>query len=123
MEVLDYSPWISGAAQPKLTKDRLMAVQIPVPPPAEQEKIQEWIKTETAPLEAAIAHAKREIDLIREYRISLVADVVTGQLDVREVAASLPDDQEGVLESNQASNMEEELADGELAAEVKATQL
>ena len=42
-------------------------------------------------MNAAIARAHREISLLREYRTSLVADVVTGKLDVRESAASLPD--------------------------------
>jgi type I restriction enzyme S subunit len=35
---------------------------------------------------------EREIDLLREYRTRLVADVVTGKLDVREAAARLPDE-------------------------------
>ena len=35
---------------------------------------------------------QREIELLREYRTCLVADVVTGKLDVCEVAAHLPDD-------------------------------
>ena len=34
----------------------------------------------------------REIDLLREYRTRLIADVVTGKLDVREAAARLPED-------------------------------
>ena len=33
---------------------------------------------------------EREIDLLREYRTRLIADVVTGKLDVREAAARLP---------------------------------
>jgi len=33
---------------------------------------------------------EREIDLIREYRTRIIADVVTGQLDVREVSRTLP---------------------------------
>jgi type I restriction enzyme S subunit len=33
-----------------------------------------------------------EIALMREYRTRLVADVVTGQLDVREAAAKLPEE-------------------------------
>ena len=32
MEGLNYLPWISGAAQPKLTQDRLMGIAIAVPP-------------------------------------------------------------------------------------------
>jgi type I restriction enzyme S subunit len=38
------------------------------------------------------ARLEREIDLLREYRTRLVADVVTGKLDVREAAARLPDE-------------------------------
>ena len=39
---------------------------------------------------SAIARARRQIDLLREYRTRLIADVVTGKLDVRETAATLP---------------------------------
>jgi type I restriction enzyme, S subunit len=37
-----------------------------------------------------------EIILLREYRTSLIADVVTGKLDVREAAAQLPDEDQEV---------------------------
>ena len=43
-------------------------------------------------LNTAISRLEREIELLREYRTRLVADVVTGKLDVREVAAGLPDE-------------------------------
>ena len=39
MEGLDYSPWISGAAQPKLTLDRIMSISIAVPPRLEQDEL------------------------------------------------------------------------------------
>ncbi len=45
-----------------------------------------------APVDAAISRLEREIELLREYRTRLVADVVTGKLDVREAAAQLPDE-------------------------------
>ena len=41
---------------------------------------------------ATISRLEREIELLREYRTRLVADVVTGKLDVREAAARLPDE-------------------------------
>ncbi len=91
MESMNYKPWISGAAQPKLTKDRIMAIAIAVPPPSEQDKIIESVHADTAPLRTAIARANREIELLDEYRTRLIADVVTGKLDVREAAAALPD--------------------------------
>lgn len=95
METLNYQPWISGAAQPKLTKDRLMSIAIAVAPPTEQPAIVEHFIEQTAPLRNAIARTEREIILLREYHTRLVADVVTGKLDVREAAARLSDEAEG----------------------------
>ena len=92
MEGLDYSPWISGAAQPKLTLDRLMSISIAVPPRLEQDELIARAKAQTSGLTAAIARARRQIDLVQEYRTRLIADVVTGKLDVREAAALLPDE-------------------------------
>ena len=37
---------------------------------------------------------QRDITLLREYHTRLIADVVTGKLDVRQAAALLPDEQE-----------------------------
>ncbi len=38
-----------------------------------------------------LERAEREIDLIREYRTRLIANVVTGKLDVRSAAAGMSD--------------------------------
>jgi len=92
METLNYQPWISGAAQPKLTQDRIMSIAITVPPPEEQARIAAFLQVATQPLEAAIDHARREITLLHEYRSRLIADLVTGKLDVREAAVSIPDE-------------------------------
>ena len=92
LETLNYKPWISGAAQPKLTQDRLMSISIAVAPPEEQDAIVRQTSEKTRPLVAAISRLEREIELLREYRTRLVADVVTGKLDVREAASRLPDE-------------------------------
>ena len=39
-----------------------------------------------------LLQARRQTDLLREYRTSLIAEVVTGKLDVREAAANLPEE-------------------------------
>jgi type I restriction enzyme S subunit len=93
LESIDYSVWISGAAQPKLTQDRLMAIRIPAPPPAEQLEIVNYISGATKVQSETIDRTRREIDLIREYRTRLVADVVTGKLDVRDAVARLSEDE------------------------------
>lgn len=56
---------------------------VPVPPVEEQKAICRWISDECQPLDDAITGAEEEIKLIREYRDRLIADVVTGQVDVR----------------------------------------
>ena len=91
MESLSYLRWISGAAQPKLTQDRLMSIAIAVPTREEQDRIVSFSARETSHLHIGIEHAEREIDLLREYRTRLIADLVTGKLDVREAAAGLPE--------------------------------
>ena len=45
----------------------------------------------TADIGGAICRTHRHVSLLREYRTSLIADVVTGKLDVREAAAALPE--------------------------------
>jgi type I restriction enzyme, S subunit len=60
------------------------------PPVGEQREIVGAVGSATVGLDAAVSRLEREIDLLREYRTRLVADVVTGKLDVRETAARLP---------------------------------
>ena len=73
-----------------LTGDKLRAHRFPFPPLHEQTAIVEHLDKATTAIDAAIARARRQIDLLQEYRTRLVADVVTGKLDVRKAAARLP---------------------------------
>jgi type I restriction enzyme S subunit len=57
-----------------------------------QQQILEAVHIEVSSVEKAALRLEREIELLREYRTRLVADVVTGKLDVREAAAGLPDE-------------------------------
>jgi len=72
----------------------LRAFPLVLPDVAEQEHVLSWIATETEALVRAAADAEREIALLREYRTRLIADVVTGKLDVRDAAARLPQEAE-----------------------------
>ena len=77
--------------QGNLNVERIGAMGMPFPSLGEQRQIAKRAEDETGAFDPAISRLKREIELLREYRISIVADVVTGQLDVREAAARLPD--------------------------------
>ncbi len=50
---------------------------------AEQEAIIKFIENEVVHIEGAIIRVNNEINLIREYHTRLIADVVTGKIDVR----------------------------------------
>ena len=70
----------------------LKSVPILVPPIQEQRDLLQCIGRRSRTIDAAIARARRQIELLQEYRTRLIADVVTGKLDVREAAAQLSGD-------------------------------
>jgi len=75
----------SGSTKGALTCEDLKHFRIALPPQNEQIQVVTAVRKEVQELEVAIDKAQREIDLIREYRIRLITDVVTGKLDVRDV--------------------------------------
>ena len=84
-----------GTAKSTVDSLRLPMLQnfpVALPPPSEQRAIVEYLDKTTADVDTAIARARRQIELVQEYRTRLIADVVTGKLDVREAATSLPDE-------------------------------
>jgi len=84
----------TGTTFTEISTTRLGDILIPLPPLPEQAAIAAYLDEATASLELAVASTRREIDLLREYRTRLIADVVTGKLDVREAAARLPHEAE-----------------------------
>jgi len=72
----------------RLYPEEFLKIPLIQPPLEEQVQILGAVKQESFELDQAVGRANREIDLIREYRTRLIADVVTGKLDVRN--AELP---------------------------------
>lgn len=104
------------ASRLRLYPEEFFRLPIVQPPAGEQERIVERIQGETAEMDTAISRLDREIELLREYRTGLFADVVTGKLDVRKAAAQLPDDGLHDLTENDADlGAEDEAADEEAA--------
>ena len=116
--VIQSSPFVNrvtansiGIAYPAIAETVLGRFPVALPPTVnEQQAIVARIKTESAPLDDAITRTEDEIKLIREYRDRLIADVATGQVDVRgwqpgpddvvddTTLAALGDDSEDVTE-------------------------
>jgi type I restriction enzyme S subunit len=82
-----------------------------LPPVGEQRTIVGCVSGSIDRLDAAVDHASREIALLHEYRSRLIADLVTGKIDVREAAAGLLDEVE-----------EPELLDADVLAEGDGTE-
>lgn len=77
----------------RLYDDRIGWIHIAYPPTInEQTQILDKLAEGTAECDRLIHVNEHEISLLQEYRTRLVTDIVTGKLDVREVAACLPDD-------------------------------
>ena len=110
--------WLNAvqSAQPNLSMNSLGNFPMPLPPLGEQLEVSRRIDEELTDPNTAIARLEREIGLLREYRTRLVADVVTGKLDVREAAVRLPHDAgEDLPEADVDLKQEIESADDEEA--------
>ena len=106
----------NGGTKVGLTLDDVRRLVVFLPPLDEQAAIVISIERQTGGLNAAISRLEREIELLREYRARLIADVVMGKLDVREAAARLPDESlMDTIGSDTDQGDETEVADEEVA--------
>jgi type I restriction enzyme, S subunit len=113
LNCVDFTNFVGGATRDKLTQSYMKAIPIPIPPESEQVAILEHLKRESAPLDATVERAAREIAFIQEYRERLIADVVTGKLDVHHVEIIAPAD-EPVADEDDALEEEVEGDDAEV---------
>ena len=92
MSYIDLGQIAKPGPVPAISEGEVREIRVALPSAPEQTAIVECLDAQTAKLDAAIAAARREIELLREYRERLIADVVTGKVDVRQVAAQLPEE-------------------------------
>lgn len=85
------SPLYSGLRN-TIPKARLLGAKTPVPPPKERAEILDYLVAESTRIQRTVDTLEHEIKLVQEYRARLVADVVTGKLDVRGAATKLADE-------------------------------
>ena len=76
--------------QLNLNTETVGSIHIAWPPHPERNHITEFLQYASRKLDDGVAGLQHQIDLMNEYRTRLIADVVTGQLDVREAAVRLP---------------------------------
>lgn len=81
----------TGSTAMGIKASKLPQLLILCPPVPEQQRIVERIAQQTGPIDQRRDQIGRSLDLVREARTRLTADVVTGKLDVRELATRLPE--------------------------------
>ena len=102
-----------SAGQQRVPTDFVKNYLIALPSVEEQRAILESVNACASRINAVVARLNREIDLLREYRTRLIADVVMGKLDVREAAARMPED----APPNTTAGLNDESDDAEVADE------
>ncbi|HEX5472486.1 MAG TPA: restriction endonuclease subunit S [Lacipirellulaceae bacterium] len=88
----DYlTPLFTGISVPHISPEQIEGFYFACPSRSQQQYIVDKAHAETAGVDALIGRCESEIGLLRAFAARLIADVVTGKLDVREAAAGLPD--------------------------------
>jgi type I restriction enzyme S subunit len=89
-----------GGGQPNISQEKIKSFPIPLPPIEEQKAIVEYIEKETAIIDKAIERTEREIELIKEYKTTLISEVVTG----KKPSEKLTEEQLKWLEESEENN-------------------
>ena len=84
MEIIDYSQFITGSAQPKLSQENLNNVILVVPPLLEQQKIAKYLNNRCHMVDEIINQKRTQLELINGHKKSLIYEYVTGKKRVKE---------------------------------------
>ena len=101
----------TGATRHRINLSSSSYRGVAFPPLSDQEEILKYIQKSQVPILRMIMRTEKDITLIREYRTRLITDVVTGKLDVRQLAATLPDIEDVPLNEPLEEEQEEEYYD------------
>lgn len=84
-----YWSWIhyvsTQATIENVSADKYNELILPIPPLIEQENINEYLDNQTKNIDKTIEKVEKEIELLEEYKKSLIYNVVTGKVDIRGV--------------------------------------
>lgn len=81
-----------GVTRFGLSQNDITRCPVPLPPIAVQHAIVAHVESETTKLDTLIAKYRSELELLAEYRASLISHAVTGKIDVRGLVAPSPTD-------------------------------
>ncbi len=107
---------LTGTTILNLSLASIRNLLVALPSLTEQIEISSFLEVKMTELDNLINRTHHEINLLREYHTRLIAEVVTGKLDVREAAANLPEESdaeepEPLEETEMESGEDEDIAD------------
>lgn len=82
MECVDYTEYITGSAQPKLSQKNLGQVYLVVPPINEQNTIAGYLDSKCSEIDSIIASKQKQSEILSDYKKSLIYEMVTGKKEV-----------------------------------------
>ena len=82
MEAADYTLYITGSAQPKLSQSNLNCVKLPIPPISEQKQIVDYLSKRTGKIDETMNESNKMISLLQERKQIIINEVVTGKVKV-----------------------------------------
>jgi type I restriction enzyme S subunit len=68
---------------PSITSTELINIKVLVPTYSEQQQIVKHLDSLTKEMDDLVSMEQNKIDLLKEYRQSLISEVITGKIDVR----------------------------------------
>jgi type I restriction enzyme S subunit len=94
LQQLDLGRLAKPGPVPAIGEGDVREIKVVLPPIEEQTALASFVHRATGHLDSGVSTGHREISLLLEYRTRLIADVVTGKLDVPEAATKLPEEPE-----------------------------
>ncbi|MEB2796107.1 restriction endonuclease subunit S [Campylobacter upsaliensis] len=81
---IDFQFYISGSAIPSMTQYDLANISFALPPLQEQKQIANFLDEKCEKINSAIEKTKRQIELIKEYKNTLINEAVCGRINFLE---------------------------------------
>ncbi|MCU0472500.1 MAG: restriction endonuclease subunit S [Bacteroidales bacterium] len=100
---------VGETAQPALSLGGMNGISLPLPSLNEQEELVKYLKNVTSALDITIKQIEFEVDLFKEYRTRIVADVVTGKIDVRDIKIPEFEEEEALTDLEEITDVEDVL--------------
>ncbi len=114
-QCFDYQFYISQTTLPSMTQTDYNNMPIPLPPVTVQHEIASYLDVETMKINNAVNLTEKKIESLKEMKNTIISDVVTGKIDVRNVTVpeyehvdDVADDSEEDEETEKAETTKDE---------------